>query len=309
MRPPFTCLYREIWDDRRVYEMSEIGRLVYMFVLSAPTGNGLGCFKAGMASMIEDARLPSERFIEGFNEGLAKQCFNYDSDARVVLIPKYLRRNPPSNPNGIIALGREFLKIPNCQLKVECYRDVEDFVKTRKESFVEAFDQWFNEPIVEHPRLKTPSPSPSPSPSYSLSSAKPVPGTLPHSGPTKKSGAKKSKTKSKGGETWKAYSLAFRERYGTDPVRNARSNTLCSKLVDLLSGKDAPYVAYFYVTLATNPYLSSGHSLALLVRDAEKIDMQWRTNRQISQSKSAEADRLTGEADGWNKIISERGES
>lgn len=176
MRPPYTCLYREIWDDSRFYEMSEIGRLVYFYVLSSPMGNGLGCFKAGVAAMAEEMRLSTKRFIEGFKEGLNKGLYEYDELHRVLLVPKYFYRNPPANPNGIKALSKEFLKIPTCKLKTKCYHIIRAWIGRQKESFAEPFEELFaeplEEPLLEQPGTISPSPSLSPSlsPSYSLSS-------------------------------------------------------------------------------------------------------------------------------------------
>jgi len=176
MKPPYTCLYREVWDDQKFYSLSEVGKLVYFYVLSTPLGNGLGCFKAGKAAMIEESRMLPERFEEGFTEGLQQQLFAYDGGARVLLIPKYFERNAPANPNGIKALAKEFVRIPCCELKRQCYHIVCDWVSRQKESFAEPFAELFQEPLAEPSAEPGPNdsannqvritPSPSPSPSY-----------------------------------------------------------------------------------------------------------------------------------------------
>jgi len=167
MRPPFTCLYREIWDDEEFYSMSEIGRLVYLFLLSAPMGNGLGCFRAGRAAMAEESRLLTKRFQQGFAEGLKVGLFEYDEEKRVLLIPKYFERNPPANPNGIKALSKEFVRIPECELKAKCYLIVAEWVAKQKESFAEPFNELFAEPLGEPICARTCARSPSLSPSVS----------------------------------------------------------------------------------------------------------------------------------------------
>ena len=173
MRPPYTCLYREIWDDPKFYEMSEIGRLVYFYILTTPLGNGLGCFKAGVAAMAEEMRLTTKRFTEGFAEGLQQQLFEYDDRFRVLLIPKYFYRNPPANPNGIKALSKEFVKIPTCRLKTKCYHIIRAWIAHQKESFAEPFEELFKEPLEEPLAepicARAQARSPSPSPSLSLS--------------------------------------------------------------------------------------------------------------------------------------------
>lgn len=175
VRGPYTCLYREVWNDERFWSRSEIGRLVYLYILSSPLGNGLGCYKAGIASMVEDSRIAEKRFREGFAEGLRESfpgpLFKYDEHARVVLVTKYLERNAPNNPNGIKALGKAFITIPDCALKVECYQMVKRFVESKGESFRESFLESFTEPPG------TISPSYSPSGSLSGSPSGSVPST------------------------------------------------------------------------------------------------------------------------------------
>jgi len=160
-REPFTCLYRGIWNDDKFWLRSELGQRVYLYVLSTPLGNGLGCFKAGMAAMAEDLRMLPSRFAEGFGEGFDERygepLFDYDEGARVVFIPKYLERNPPSNPNGIRALAKAFVSIPDCKLKLDCYQTVKAFVERKNpttegggKTFAQAFAESFAKPSPNH---------------------------------------------------------------------------------------------------------------------------------------------------------------
>lgn len=145
--------------------MSDIGKLVYFYTLTTPMGNGLGCFRVGMAAMTEESRLSTKRFDEGFGAGLVKKLFKYDAHHRVLLIPKYFERNPPSNPNGITAMSKEYLKIPDCELKIECFQIVSDWVQTKGEGFKERFAELFKKPCLNgsgnHLGLVPPSDSPS----------------------------------------------------------------------------------------------------------------------------------------------------
>lgn len=78
------------------------------------------------------------------------------------------------------------------------------------------------------------------------------------------------------GPVWDSYAAMYQRRYGVEPVRNAKTNALCVKLVDRL-GADAAEVAAFYVRMhADRLYLSSRHALDLLLRDAEKIRTDWK---------------------------------
>jgi hypothetical protein len=119
--------------------------------------------------MAEESRLLTKRFQQGFAEGLKVGLFEYDEEKRVLLIPKYFERNPPANPNGIKALSKEFVRIPECELKAKCYLIVAEWVAKQKESFAEPFNELFAEPLGEPICARTCARSPSPSPSLSPS--------------------------------------------------------------------------------------------------------------------------------------------
>jgi hypothetical protein len=91
---------------------------------------------------------------------------------------------------------------------------------------------------------------------------------------------------SKSGIVWTAFSAAFAGRYGTEPARNAKVNGQLAQLVDRL-GDDAPLVAAFYLTHSDPWYVKHAHSAGLLLRDAEKLHMEWKTGRTVSAATRA----------------------
>lgn len=288
--------------------MSEIGKLVYFYVISAPLGNGLGCFKAGKAAMIEESRLLDKPFAKGFKEGLSQGLFEYDDKHRVVLIPKYFERNPPANPNGITAMSKEYIKIPDCNLKSKCFHIVRTFVETKSEGFRERFRELFKEPSSKPPGIISPSLSPSLSPSNPKS---PTPSIIADDDRCPSSDLPKS------ANTWNAYSSAYQKRYGTfpphDDVKNknvwpygkpAQMNaTHCCTLVNKLGAETSPQVAAFYVTSNDQFYVRNTHQLNLLVQNADSFHTQWKTGKQMTTSNALEQDRLKNEGDGWAAAI------
>ena len=73
-----------------------------------------------------------------------------------------------------------------------------------------------------------------------------------------------------------AYTTAYRQRYGVEPVRNAKTNALLCQLIDRLGSEEAPLVAAWYLSLDTSLYATAGHPVSLLVRDCEAIRTQWK---------------------------------
>ena len=108
--------------------------------------------------------------------------------------------------------------------------------------------------------------------------------------------AAKPKQETKGAETWVAYSNAYYSRYGVDPVRNAKTNSMITQLVDRLGEDDAPHVAAFYIHHSNSFYVANGHSVGMLLRDAEKLRTEWATGRKVTQTMARQADRTASNA-------------
>ena len=116
----------------------------------------------------------------------------------------------------------------------------------------------------------------------------------------------KKPTESKGGRTWAAYSEAYQHRYGVAPVRNQKTNIACAQMVDRLGADDAPSVAAWYLQSRNAFYATTGHTPAIMVRDAEKLRTEWATGRQISANKAKEEERLEEQGYAWMNVINRR---
>lgn len=81
---------------------------------------------------------------------------------------------------------------------------------------------------------------------------------------------------------WDAYTIAYLDRYGVEPVRNAKVNGQIAQLVQRLGAEEAPQVAMFYVTINDSFFIRASHEFGLLVSRAEGIRTQWVTGRQVN---------------------------
>lgn len=82
--------------------------------------------------------------------------------------------------------------------------------------------------------------------------------------------------------TWKAYADSYFNRYGADPVRNAKANKMISDIVKRLGADEAPQVAFYYVTINDSFYLRTLHDLGNLLAKCESIRTQWATGNQMT---------------------------
>jgi hypothetical protein len=93
-------------------------------------------------------------------------------------------------------------------------------------------------------------------------------------------------------ETWRAYSEAYADRYGVDPVRNAKVNSQMAQVLQRLGADEAPGVARFYLSHRNSLYVNAKHCTDLLLRDAEKLRTEWATGEVTYRRDAHESDRL-----------------
>jgi len=111
-----------------------------------------------------------------------------------------------------------------------------------------------------------------------------------------------------GTAVWESYLGAYAARYGTDPIRNAKSNAACKQLVQRIGAEIAPHVAAFYISSNAQWYINKGHSLQALVGDAEKLATEWQTGNRATNTTAREADRMQSQGESWQKMIDKYGD-
>lgn len=127
----------------------------------------------------------------------------------------------------------------------------------------------------------------------------------PSAAPPKKSAIAKPKPPSPTAYVWEAYSTAYSNRYGAEPVRNAKVNSQLSQFVSRIGEREAPSVASYYVGHQASYYVRSMHSVDALLRDAEKLRTEWATGRQMTATKAIQADKTATNFGAFDRLIQE----
>lgn len=153
------------------------------------------------------------------------------------------------------------------------------------------------------------SPSPSPSPSLTLSSSSnsdaPLRGLSSGKAPRKRVSKPVPSV-----SVWDSYRTAYADKYGVDPVRNAKVNSQLAQLVSRLGEEEAAGVAAFYLSNRNGLYVSAKHCTDLLLRDAEKLRTEWVTGNVTHRRDASEEDRLSATGAMWDRVgekLKERG--
>ena len=103
--------------------------------------------------------------------------------------------------------------------------------------------------------------------------------------------------------TWDAYCVAYHDRYGAQPVRNAKVNAGIMQFVDRLEHAECPAVANFFVLHNNGFYVREMHAVGLMVKDAEKLRTEWATNTRMTQTKALQADKTATNLDAFAPLI------
>ncbi len=103
--------------------------------------------------------------------------------------------------------------------------------------------------------------------------------------------------------TWDAYSLAYFDRYHTYPVRNAKVNGMLKSLVGRIGAEAAPLVAEFYVKHEDKLYVTRLHHVDLLLRDAESLHTQWKTQRTMTSARATDRERQFHNAESFMSAV------
>lgn len=156
-----------IHNDAKFMSLSERGKLLFLTILTHPGMTALGGMRATEAGLCEDmatgvnrisgcpaecgalcpALCPAEcceRVIEDYKKAfrllLEKGLIRHDPMARCLIIPNFLKYNPPVNPSVVIAWNEAGDLIPECSLKDQLIENTREFLKKFcKPSFLEAF--------------------------------------------------------------------------------------------------------------------------------------------------------------------------
>ena len=113
--------------------------------------------------------------------------------------------------------------------------------------------------------------------------------------PVKIAKSKKIIPEGKSVEVVNAYKLAYKSKYGVDPIINAATRGQACKLVDAVGKEVAPMLAQFYLTHNAQWYVRNLHKFGLLLSDAEKLHTEMQKGEYMTESMARKADKQSHE--------------
>lgn len=103
----FGTVASAFWEDDKVRGMSDRAKLLALYLLTGPSSNLVGCYRLHPDYMAEDLNWPREAVWEALEEVCQTGFASFCGKTHLVLLPRYLKWNPFSNPN----VSKKALKI------------------------------------------------------------------------------------------------------------------------------------------------------------------------------------------------------
>lgn len=134
-----------IWYDDKFCSLSKEGKLAFLYLLTHPNMTSLGAMMGTIEGLAAELNVLPEVFREAFDKGM----FKVDGKANFIVLTNFLKYNKPENPNVVIAWGKGFDMLPECELKSVLYKRVKDSIKDYGKGYQEAFSKAFSKEYAE----------------------------------------------------------------------------------------------------------------------------------------------------------------
>ena len=130
-----------IWSDRKFMSLSDEARLLWVFLLTAPSSLPIpGVLIGGPATFAERLGWDVERYGERFRE-VAESGIGVRSQGQVVWLRNALKYQPPANPNVVIGWAKTWDDIPEVPLKHEIWQALKIACKPWSRIFAKRFPE------------------------------------------------------------------------------------------------------------------------------------------------------------------------
>lgn len=148
-----------MWNDEKFCQLSDHGKLLFIYLLSCPHSNALGAYILKPKYIEADLNWTEKKVLESTTEVLGKGLIRYDKDTSLVLICNYLKYNPPVSPNHFVNIANIFYSLPKSKLLQGLNNILERYAQDLGKPFVRATEdlgkpEAFTEEVTEEKEKK-----------------------------------------------------------------------------------------------------------------------------------------------------------
>lgn len=138
----YGVVHTAFWSDDRIMGLSDRGKLLAMYWLTGPHTNALGCFRCPTAYICGDLGWSEKAVNETVSELLAIGFANRCGTTGWTFVSRYLKHNPPANPNVFRSLIKMMAAVPSA---VPFRFKVVEVLEAHRKRFA----KWFPEPLAQ----------------------------------------------------------------------------------------------------------------------------------------------------------------
>lgn len=100
------------WGHPDNQALSDTAKILYLYLLTGPHSNGLGCYRLPVGYISADTGFSEDRIRDGLDEMSSSSIAMHCQATQFVMVKKFLKWNAPANRKVAIAREREYGLIP-----------------------------------------------------------------------------------------------------------------------------------------------------------------------------------------------------
>ena len=117
---------------------------------------------------------------------------------------------------------------------------------------------------------------------------------------------RKPKDTSEGSLIFKAYSEAYAKRYGQDPLRNAKVNSVCSQIAKQVGVEVGQAVMHFYIEQNVSWYVQKAHAIEYALKDLQALRTNMLNNQAMSSRQAQLVDKQQSQKNALDNYLANR---
>lgn len=138
-----------IWNDEKFYTASLSCQHLFLFILTHPQMTPVGGMRTTPAGLADELDWKEKKFPDAFpdamRDGINLGFWKYDRKAKFLLVPKFLKYNPPASINTLKSWRGCWDDLPECQLKNEVFQTLKGMAYGMGDGFRHAFGDAFGD--------------------------------------------------------------------------------------------------------------------------------------------------------------------
>ena len=115
--PRYRKIDVRIWNDRKFRELSDHGKLAFFLVLTHQDITPFGMLRARPVALAYELGWQPDAMSDAMSEVCRMGMVMMDEMAGLMVVPNFLKYNPPNGPNSLASWGELIEMMPECPLR------------------------------------------------------------------------------------------------------------------------------------------------------------------------------------------------